>query len=87
MVFVVIASVLLCLGVAQTWLHEMLKVRLRQAVTYDLLDEWLRPRRVYQLKQSGEISVNPDQRVQDDARRLSELSIDLAVALCSPRSC
>ncbi len=81
MVFVVIASVLLCLGVAQTWLHEMLKVRLRQAVTYDLLDEWLRPRRVYQLKQSGEISVNPDQRVQDDARRLSELSIDLAVGL------
>jgi len=81
MVFIIIVSVLLCLGVAQTWLHEMLKVRLRQAVTYDLLDEWLRPRRIYQLKQSGDISVNPDQRVQDDARRLSELSIDLAVGL------
>ncbi len=81
MVFVIIVSVLLCLGVAQTWLHEMLKVRFRQAVTYDLLDEWLRPRRIYQLRQSGEISVNPDQRVQDDARRLSELSIDLAVGL------
>ncbi len=81
MVFLIIVSVLLCLGVAQTWLYEMLKVRLRQAVTYDLLDEWLQPRRVYQLKQSGEISVNPDQRVQDDARRLSELSIDLAVGL------
>lgn len=32
MVFIIIVSVLLCLGVAQTWLHEMLKVRLRQAI-------------------------------------------------------
>ena len=80
-VFVLIVSVLLCLGVSQTWLHEMLKVRLRKAVTFDLLSEWLAPRRVFQLKQSGEISANPDQRIQDDARRLSELSVDLAVGL------
>jgi putative ATP-binding cassette transporter len=80
-VFLVIVSILLCLGVSQTWLHEMLKVRLRQAVTFDLLDEWLMPRRVFQLKQSGDISANPDQRIQDDARRLSELSVDLAVGL------
>ncbi len=80
-VFVVIVSALLCLGVAQTWLHELLKVRLRKAVTFDLLAEWLAPRRVFQLKQSGDISANPDQRIQDDARRLSELSVDLAVGL------
>ncbi len=79
--FVLIVSALLCLGVGQTWLHEMLKVRLRKAVTFDLLSEWLTPRRVFQLKQSGEISANPDQRIQDDARRLSELSVDLAVGL------
>ena len=80
-VFLIIVSVLLCLGVLQTWLHEMLKVRLRQAVTFDLLDEWLEAHRIFQLKQSGEISANPDQRIQDDARRLSELSVDLAVGL------
>ena len=80
-VFLIIVSVLLGLGVLQTWLHEMLKVRLRQAVTFDLLDEWLEAHRIYQLKQSGEISANPDQRIQDDARRLSELSVDLAVGL------
>ncbi|MGO8952902.1 MAG: ABC transporter ATP-binding protein/permease [Rhodomicrobium sp.] len=81
-VFLVIVSILLCLGVAQTWLHEMLKVRLRQAVTDDLLDEWLlHPRRVFLLKQSGDISANPDQRIQDDTRRLSELSVDLGVGL------
>jgi putative ATP-binding cassette transporter len=81
-VFLVIVSILLCLGVLQTWLHERLKVRLRKAVTYDLLHEWLAPGRVFRLKQSGEdISANPDQRIQDDARRLSELSVDLAVGL------
>jgi vitamin B12/bleomycin/antimicrobial peptide transport system ATP-binding/permease protein len=80
-VFVLIVSALLCLGVTQTWLHELLKVRLRKAVTFDLIAEWLVPRRIYQLKQSGDISTNPDQRIQDDARRLSELSVDLAVGL------
>ncbi|MBI4723489.1 MAG: ABC transporter ATP-binding protein/permease [Rhodomicrobium sp.] len=80
-VFVIIVSVLLCLGVVQTWLHEMLKVRLRQAVTYDLLGEWLKPHRVSHLKLGGEISANPDQRIQDDAKRLSELTVDLGVGL------
>ena len=36
--FAVIAGVLLVLGVAQTWLHENLKVKLREAVTFDLIE-------------------------------------------------
>ncbi len=80
-VFLVIVGVLLCLGVLQTWFHETLKVKLRRAVTFDLLDEWLRPARAFLLPLSGEISVNPDQRIQEDTRRLSELSVDLAVGL------
>jgi putative ATP-binding cassette transporter len=79
--FVVIAGVLLVLGVAQTWLHENLKVKLRQAVTFDLIDEWLRPKRAYRLPLMGEIGSHPDQRIQDDARRLVELSVDLGVGL------
>ncbi len=80
-VFLIIVSVLLCLGVLQTWFHETLKVKLRQAVTFDMLDEWLMPARAFLLPLSGEISINPDQRIQDDTRRLSELSVDLAVGL------
>ena len=79
--FLGIVSVLLCLGVLQTWLHERLKVRLRQAATFDLLDEWLQPKRAFLLPLTGEISINPDQRIQEDTRRLSELSVDLAVGL------
>ncbi len=80
-VFTVIVSVLLCLGVAQTWLHERLKVRLRQAATVDLLDEFLKPARIFLLPLSGDISINPDQRIQEDTRRLSELTVDLTVGL------
>ena len=80
-VFLMIVTVLLCLGVLQTWLHERMKVRLRQAATFDLLDEWLKPTRAFLLPLTGEISINPDQRIQEDTRRLSELSVDLAVGL------
>ncbi|WP_081796588.1 ABC transporter ATP-binding protein/permease [Rhodomicrobium udaipurense] len=80
-IFLVIVSTLLCLGVAQTWLHETLKVRLRKAVTFDLLKEWLSPRRAFQLPLTGAISVNPDQRIQEDTRRLCELTVDLVVGL------
>ncbi len=80
-VFLTIVSILLCLGVLQTWLHERLKVRLRQAATFELLDEWLQPARAFLLPLTGEISINPDQRIQEDTRRLSELSVDLAVGL------
>jgi len=80
-IFLAIVGTLLCLGVAQTWLHESLKVRLRKAVTFDLLNEWLKPRRAFQLPLTGEISVNPDQRIQEDTRRLCELTVDLVVGL------
>jgi vitamin B12/bleomycin/antimicrobial peptide transport system ATP-binding/permease protein len=78
-VFIVIVSVLLVLAVSQTWLHEMTKVRLREWLTHDLLDEWLAPKRAYRLQFAGAIGVNPDQRMQEDARHLTELSAGLGV--------
>jgi putative ATP-binding cassette transporter len=80
-VFAVIVSILLCLGVAQIWLQEMLKVRLRDTVTRDLLDEWLKPMRAYRLPLAGDAGANPDQRMQEDTRRLTDLTADLGVGL------
>jgi vitamin B12/bleomycin/antimicrobial peptide transport system ATP-binding/permease protein len=80
-VFIVIVSVLLVLAVSQTWLHEMTKVRLREWLTHDLLDEWLAPKRAYRLQFAGQIGVNPDQRMQEDARHLTELSAGLGVGV------
>ena len=79
--FGVIVGGLLVLVVAQTWLKEMLQVRLREWLTHDLLDRWLAPKRAYLLAHAGEIGVNPDQRVHEDTRHLIDLSTDLAVGL------
>jgi vitamin B12/bleomycin/antimicrobial peptide transport system ATP-binding/permease protein len=80
-VFLMIVSGLLCLVVAQTWLTEVSKVKLRAWLTRDLLDEWLRPKHAYLLAFAGDDGVNPDQRIQEDARHLSELSADLGGGL------
>jgi putative ATP-binding cassette transporter len=81
LVFAVIAGGLLVLVVAQTWLQEMIKVRLREWLTYDLLDQWLAPKRAYLLSFAGPIGVNPDQRIHQDAQHLTELMTTLAIGL------
>ena len=81
LVFLAIAGALLALVVAQTWLQEMAKVRLREWLTNDLLDQWLVPKRAYLLGFAGPIGVNPDQRIHQDTQRLTELTTILAVGL------
>ena len=81
MVFGGIAGGLLVLNVAQTWLNQATKVKLREGLAHDILDEWLKPRRAFRLVQAGEIGENPDQRIHEDTRHLTELSADLAIGL------
>ncbi|MBT9289006.1 ABC transporter ATP-binding protein/permease [Prosthecodimorpha staleyi] len=79
--FLSLAGMLLVLVVSQTWLVERLKIALRRVVTDDLLDLWLVPKRAYLLAFAGEAGANPDQRIQDDARRIAELTADLGTSL------
>ena len=81
LVFALIAGGLLVLVVAHTWLQEMVKARLREWLTHDLLDQWLLPKRAYMLGFAGEIGVNPDQRIHQDTQHLSELTTILAIGL------
>lgn len=81
LVFLSLIGVLLLLVVAQAWLTEVGKVRLRGWLTRDLLEEWLKPKRAYLLAFAGETGVNPDQRIHEDARHLTELSVDLGNGL------
>ncbi len=78
-VFAGIVAILLALVVSQTWLQEFIKLRLREALTHRLLDDWLVQGRAYRLGISAEAGVNPDQRMQEDARHFSELSAELAI--------
>jgi putative ATP-binding cassette transporter len=80
-VFGLIAGALLVLNVAQRWLSETLKLRLRQGLGRDLIQNWMQPGRAFRLSQAGAIGVNPDQRMHEDARHLTELSADLGVGL------
>jgi putative ATP-binding cassette transporter len=81
MIFAMIAGTLLVLNIAQTWLNQMIRLKLREALTLDLIDQWMRPARAFRLANAGAIGVNPDQRMQQDAAHLSDLSTDLGVGL------
>ena len=41
-IFCIIAGALLVLNVAQTWLNQATKVKLREGLVRDLFDQWLR---------------------------------------------
>jgi vitamin B12/bleomycin/antimicrobial peptide transport system ATP-binding/permease protein len=80
-VFGLIAGALLILNVAQRWLSETLKLRLRQGLGRDLIQNWMQPGRAFRLSLAGPMGVNPDQRMHEDARHLTELSADLGIGL------
>jgi len=80
-VYAVIAGALLLLNVAQTWLNQMFRVELRRSLTRDLFAQWLAPKRAFLLAGAGDIGVNPDQRIHEDARHFSDLTTDLGVGL------
>jgi putative ATP-binding cassette transporter len=80
-VFAQLAGVLLVFNVAQAWLNLKSKLISRKALVEDLAAEWLAPLRAVRLLQAGEIGENPDQRIHEDARHLTELSTDLGIGL------
>jgi ABC-type uncharacterized transport system fused permease/ATPase subunit len=80
-VFFILAAWLTVLNVAQRWIVETLKLKLREALVQDLLKHWLQPRRAFWLANAGAMGENPDQRMHEDARHLCELTADLGVAL------
>ncbi|MFD1746742.1 ABC transporter ATP-binding protein/permease [Rhizobium helianthi] len=80
-VFFVIAGSLLVLNVIQAWLNQMTALYMREGLTRDLVDQWMKPRRALRLSRLGKIGVNPDQRLHEDARNLAELTTSLAIGL------
>jgi putative ATP-binding cassette transporter len=81
LVFAAIASGLLVLNVSQTWFSCLLRLGLREGLTMDLIKEWMVPGRAFRLANAGVIGVNPDQRMQQDADHLTDLSTGLGIGL------
>jgi putative ATP-binding cassette transporter len=81
-VYFVIVACLLVLDVSQRWITETFKFRLREGLTRDLLNLWMAPRRAFWLATSGgQMAVNPDQRLAEDAHKLCDISADLSIGL------
>jgi putative ATP-binding cassette transporter len=80
-VFGAIVAVLLVLVVAETWLRERFKVRLRERLSHVLLDAWFEPGHAYRLGLLGPAGAQPDQRMQEDCRLFSELTTELGVGM------
>ena len=80
-VFFAIAAVLLALNVAQTGFSQLIRVKLRDLATRDLIRTWMTGQRAVRISRAGEIGVNPDQRIQSDTQTLTELTTDLGVGL------
>ena len=81
LVFFAIAGALLVLNVVQMWLNMTAQLKLRAGLMHELLDQWLVPLRAFHLAHEGVLGVNPDQRLHEDARHLTELSTTLAIGL------
>ena len=81
LVFFAIAGSLLVLNVSQTWFNLMFKMKMREGLARDLVDQWLQPGRAFRLANAGEIGINPDQRMHEDARHLAEMTCDLGINL------
>ncbi len=80
-IFAGIAGVMLFLNISQQWLNQRFRLKLREGLTRELICEWMRPRRAFRLANAGAIGVNPDQRMQEDAGHLADLTTDLAFGL------
>ena len=81
-VYFAIVAGLLVLDVAQLWLNETTKYRMRESLTRDLFKLWLAPRRAFWLATSGSpVSMNPDQRMTADTTSLCQSSFDLSTGL------
>lgn len=80
-IFAIIAGSLLLLNVVQTWFNQMTALYMREGLTRDLVDHWMKEKRALRLTASGAIGVNPDQRLHEDARNLSESTTGLIIGL------
>lgn len=81
MIFALIAGTLLVLNVSQTWLNQMTALKMREGLARDLVDQWMTSRRAIRLAGAGEIGINPDQRLHEDARHLAEITTSLGIGL------
>lgn len=81
---IILLLIMLYLAVVlpRSFLNQMLQLRWRRWLTDQYLSHWLADRVFYRLRFSGKTD-NPDQRISEDARIFTELTVTLAFGLLS----
>ena len=82
-VFIVLATVSVVLGVYQLYLNQWLQIRWRKWMTTKYLGEWLHDANHYRMQLQGDAADNPDQRMSDDVKLFVERTLDVGVGLLS----
>jgi len=78
-IFTGLALVWIVTVVYQTYLQQMLQIRWRRWLTQQYLGHWLEAKTYYRLPLEGNVTDNPDQRIQDDLERFTRVSLSLTV--------
>jgi putative ATP-binding cassette transporter len=85
--FCEVAGVHIILAVYSVYLNQMLQIRWRRWLTREYLDEWLSDRAYYNISLTADRAAvgtdNPDQRISEDLREFTSMSLSLSLDLLS----
>ncbi|HXR86306.1 MAG TPA: ABC transporter ATP-binding protein/permease [Stellaceae bacterium] len=80
-IFTGLAVVFIATAVYSTYLQQMLQIRWRRWLTKQYLHDWLDSKAYYRLQLTGTATDNPDQRIQEDLNRFTDISLTLTLGL------
>ena len=80
-VFLAIVAAMAAVGVCIVLTRERLQVHWRAWIVGEVVSRWLENRRFYHLTHTGTQPANPEYRIADDSRWVSEPLVDLGIGL------
>jgi putative ATP-binding cassette transporter len=83
LVFCVLGTISVALGVYQLYLNQWLQIRWRSWMTKKYLADWMHDANHYRMQLQGDAADNPDQRMSDDVKLFVAQTLALGVGLLS----
>jgi putative ATP-binding cassette transporter len=81
LVFCVLATVWILVGVYQLYLNQWLQIRWRRFMTERYLGQWLDAGNHYRMQLLGDTADNPDQRIAEDIQSFIQYTLSIGVGL------
>jgi vitamin B12/bleomycin/antimicrobial peptide transport system ATP-binding/permease protein len=80
-IFSGLAVIWVVVGLSRDFLAQMLRIRWRRWLTHRYLDRWLDHRAYYRLQLTASATDNPDQRISEDLRDITDFTLTLTLGL------